>query len=80
MGFKTEYRFPSNDDQEVWIFSASETRLDANGQPAGVMGIWRNITEKKKDEIELRKAKEAAGAVSSLSSFCIDSFMTDGAC
>ena len=49
---------------ELWFLTTKVPLRDANGEITGVVGIDRNITDRKKAEEQLRRAKEAADAAS----------------
>ena len=50
-------------DGTKWISESSVSLIrDSEGRPVGFRGISRDVTERKKAEIELRQAKEAAEA------------------
>ncbi len=47
-------------DQEKWLLSSKIPLLGEGGQVAGMVGILRDITERKANEVELLEAKDAA--------------------
>ena len=59
--FRTEYRYPS-EEKEIWLESASEEVRGEDGRIERVVGIYRDITERKGAERELIEAKDAADA------------------
>jgi two-component system, sensor histidine kinase and response regulator len=48
------------DGQEVLLDTVISPLWDENGEPQGLLGISRNITERKRTEEEIRRAKEIA--------------------
>jgi two-component system, sensor histidine kinase and response regulator len=48
------------DGQEVLLDTVVSPLWDENGEPQGLLGISRNITERKRTEEEIRRAKEIA--------------------
>ncbi|MCX6002098.1 MAG: PAS domain S-box protein [Chloroflexi bacterium] len=50
------------DGQIITVAANSHIYRDANGQPAGIEGVIRDITERKKAEEELRSALERLGS------------------
>jgi two-component system sensor histidine kinase/response regulator len=63
--FEAEYRLRASDGDWRWI--ATHGRVvsrSADGQPVRVVGIHRNVTERKGWELEMLRAKEAAESAS----------------
>ena len=59
--FRSEYRYPS-DHKEIWLEAASEELRDSEGRVERVIGIYKDITERRRAAEDLRMAKEAAEA------------------
>jgi PAS domain S-box-containing protein len=60
-----EYRRPDDEEgQQVWTSVSGYPVFDANGAFLGYRGIGRNITRRKRTELALLQAKEAAEAAS----------------
>ncbi len=57
-GFKSEYRFLSRDNREVWVHGEATIVRDDEGHPAFLHGIAFDITESKRAEQVLRNARE----------------------
>ncbi len=57
-GFKSEYRFLSRDNREVWVHGEATIVHDENGLPAFLHGIAFDITESKRAEQVLRNASQ----------------------
>ena len=60
--YHPEYRVTRADDKEVWVHGAVRYLTDQNGKPLRMIGAIQNITERKKSEGALVKAKEEAEA------------------
>ena len=59
--FELEYRIVSHAGKPVWVMSKGRvTSFDENGHPLRVVGTLTDITERRRQESELREAKEAA--------------------
>ncbi|MFO8073331.1 MAG: PAS domain S-box protein [Polyangia bacterium] len=52
-----EYRLRTRDGRRVWV-EAAAARVDRNGEPVALLGIAREITERKRTEQALRRAEE----------------------
>jgi PAS domain S-box-containing protein len=50
------------DRPDTWVTTTKMPRYDQHGQVVGTFGISRDITRRKQEEVELRKAKEGAEA------------------
>ena len=61
--YRQEHRY-ARGEGEVWMHSLAEARYDADGRLERVVGVMRDITERKRFELELAAAKEAAQAAS----------------
>lgn len=57
-GFKSEYRFLSRDNREVWVHGEATIVRDEEGHPAFLHGIAFDITESKRAEQVLQKSRE----------------------
>jgi PAS domain S-box-containing protein len=57
-GFKSEYRFLSRDNREVWVHGEATIVRDDEGQPAFLHGIAFDITESKRAEQVLLNARQ----------------------
>src|ERR1700730_14611966 len=55
-----EERVVDADGNTNWLLTAKVPLLDNAGRPIGIMGIGRKITELKKAEAEMQRAREAA--------------------
>ncbi|MBI1408295.1 MAG: response regulator [Caulobacter sp.] len=62
--FRTEYRMNAPDGRELWAFSGAELTLDADGRPERLVGVLKNITERKKSEADIAQSRDAAEAAS----------------
>lgn len=60
--FRGEWLDYRKDGSRVWINARVGLLRDTSGTPVGLMGVSYDITERKKAEEEIRKAKEAAEA------------------
>jgi PAS domain S-box-containing protein len=52
--FEGEWKGINKKEKEVWVQVKTSVMRDHNGMPIGVLGISRDITEKKKEEEKLR--------------------------
>eukprot|EP01030_Chromulinospumella_sphaerica_P015089 gene15089-14889_t len=50
--FRTEYRMLGPAGREVWAFSGAELSLTPDGQPRRLLGVLKNITDRKKSEVQ----------------------------
>jgi PAS domain S-box-containing protein len=55
-----EYRFRCADGSYRWIHDGRSLVRDETGRPVEIVGYWIDATERKRLELELREAKEAA--------------------
>jgi PAS domain S-box-containing protein len=62
--FRTEYRMVAPDGSEVWAFSGAELTLSDDGRPARLLGVLKNITDRKRAEEQVIQARDAAEAAS----------------
>ncbi len=58
--YRSEYRVARSDGTEVWASSAIEVETDPDGNPISVLGTLKNITERKRAEFELVRARDLA--------------------
>jgi PAS domain S-box-containing protein len=58
--YRSEYRVARSDGTEVWASSAIEVEADAEGNPISVLGTLRNITLRKRAELDLVRARDLA--------------------
>ena len=57
-----EVEFYRNDGSTVWTEVNATVIRDENGRPTGLVGVTRDISERKKYEAELRRARDTAEA------------------
>jgi PAS domain S-box-containing protein len=62
--FRTEYRMNAPDGKELWAFSGAELTMDSKGQPERLIGVLKNITDRKRSEAEIAQSRDAAEAAS----------------
>jgi PAS domain S-box-containing protein len=60
--FSQEYRLLARDGHVVWVRDEAVLVQDATGDPAAWQGVFVDITERKRTEGELERAKDAAEA------------------
>ncbi len=60
--FRTEYRIRRRDGAEVWVDCVAETLRDRAGMPERVIGVMKNVTERRHTEAAMAQAREAAEA------------------
>jgi PAS domain S-box-containing protein len=53
-----EYRVSLPDGRLIWIFDLGQVMFDTSGKPDRMVGIIRDITEKKNSEEQLKKSEE----------------------
>ena len=53
---RTEYRLYHKDRSYRWVEDNRRLTSDSSGQPKEIVGVWMNISERKRTEIELAKA------------------------
>ncbi len=58
--YRSEYRVARSDGTEVWASSAIEVEADPEGNPVSVLGTLQNITERKRAELDLVRARDLA--------------------
>ncbi|MEO6339767.1 MAG: histidine kinase dimerization/phospho-acceptor domain-containing protein, partial [Caulobacteraceae bacterium] len=59
---RSEYRLNRTDGKEIWVHTATEMYRDESGRPLRLVGAMQNITERKRAEVAMAEAKEAAEA------------------
>jgi PAS domain S-box-containing protein len=62
--FNREERCTDASGNPTWLLTTKVPLLDSNGNVTGIAGVGRDITARKKTELELQRAKEAAEAAS----------------
>jgi len=60
--YRIEHRAKGPDGRVIWISAFAELVRDERGRPIALIGALRNITERKRNELELTKALEEAEA------------------
>ncbi|MFZ5668308.1 MAG: ATP-binding protein [Pseudomonadota bacterium] len=60
--FRTEYRMNPPDGREIWAFSAAELMRDGEGRVTGVLGVLKNITDRRRTEAATARARDLAEA------------------
>ena len=60
--YRVEYRVARDDGQEVWAYSTSELITDPTGRPLRLVGALQNITSRKRAEVDMAQARDAAEA------------------
>ncbi len=60
--FRTEYRMNTPDGREVWAFSGSDLVRSPEGKVTGILGVLKNITDRKRSEQAIATARDAAQA------------------
>ena len=61
--FRSEYRVLHPDRGETWLLSAGRTLRDESGRPVRITGVALDITERKRNEQELRDSREQFRAI-----------------
>jgi len=54
--FRSEFRVNRADGREIWVFAVAETTLDANGNRRRVIGALKDITARKRSELQTLEA------------------------
>ncbi|MDB5471427.1 MAG: hybrid sensor histidine kinase/response regulator, partial [Caulobacter sp.] len=62
--FRTEYRMLGPLGREVWAFSGAEMTLGPDGERKRLLGVLKNITDRKKSEDQVARARDSAEAAS----------------
>jgi PAS domain S-box-containing protein len=60
--YRREKRYVCKDGRVVWANAASSLVRDEHGEPRFIMGVVEDVTERKRAQAELEKAKEEAEA------------------
>ena len=60
--FRSEYRMHRDDGREVWAFAAAELIRDADGEIERVVGVLKNITQRRRSEVTITASRDAAEA------------------
>jgi len=60
--YRTEYRLKRTDAREAWVFAGAELVRDDKGQAVRVVGVMRDLTERKQTEADLIEARDRAEA------------------
>ena len=53
-----EYRIQHKDGRYVWVEDSRRLVRDAEGNPLDIVGVWTNITERKRAEFELKQIRD----------------------
>ena len=62
--FNSEEQVMDSNGNETWVLTTKVPLFDKAGQVTGIAGVGRDITERRKVEREMQRAKEAAEAAS----------------
>ena len=62
--FRDEYRMVGPEGREVWAFSGAEMTFRKDGGYKRLLGVLNNITERKKSEEQVARARDVAEAAS----------------
>jgi PAS domain S-box-containing protein len=60
--YRIEHRFNGPNGRLIWVSAFAELVRDESGRPLALIGALRNITDRKRSELELTKALEDAEA------------------
>jgi signal transduction histidine kinase/ActR/RegA family two-component response regulator len=60
--YRAEYRVSRQDGQDVWVYAGAELFRDAEGEPIKLVGIMRDITDRRQEQAELVEARNRAEA------------------
>ena len=60
--YRAQYRIDRSDGQEVWVEGTADLHTDEHGQPLRLLGAIQNITERKRAEQAILRAKDQAEA------------------
>ena len=60
--YRTEYRIARRDGSEIWVDAVAETLRNEAGELDRIVGVMRNITQRKHDQMVVAGAREAAEA------------------
>ncbi|MCD6052773.1 MAG: putative Hybrid histidine kinase, partial [Verrucomicrobia bacterium] len=69
-----QYRIRHKEGQFIWVEDSQQLVADAAGNPREIVGVWADITQRKKAEIDLRESEARARVIADSSSVGI--FMT----
>lgn len=58
-----ERRYLRKDGSHIWVSIAATIKRDAAGRPTHLIGIMRDISERKRNELELRESEERLNAI-----------------
>ncbi len=58
--YRTEYRMRRDDGREVWAFAACELIRDEEGVPERLVGVLKNITDRRLSEVAVVAARDTA--------------------
>ena len=62
--FRHECRVIAPDGRELWAFSGAEMAYGVDGKPQRLLGVLRNITDRKRSEDQVARARDIAEAAS----------------
>jgi two-component system sensor histidine kinase/response regulator len=62
--FSIEYRLKFDDGKEKWVSARGKAAFDVDGRPIRMVGAVQEVTDRKLEELELCRAKEAAESAS----------------
>ncbi|UTP40943.1 ATP-binding protein [Phenylobacterium sp. LH3H17] len=60
--YRTEYRLLRKDGREIWAFAGAELLRDEVGRATRLVGVMRDLTAQKRDEVALVEARDHAEA------------------
>lgn len=58
-----EYRFRRNDGSYAWFRDESHLLLDERGEPDEIVGVWTDVTERRRAEQALKRVLSSSGAI-----------------
>jgi signal transduction histidine kinase/ActR/RegA family two-component response regulator len=58
--YRVEYRLRCSDGREVWVNAYAEMTKDETGRPLTLVGALQDITERKRNELDLMHARDLA--------------------
>ena len=56
--YRVEYRLRCSDGREVWVNAYAEMTKDETGRPLTLVGALQDITERKRNELDLMHARD----------------------
>ncbi|WGM37782.1 ATP-binding protein [Caulobacter sp. NIBR1757] len=62
--YRTEHRILGPTGREAWAFSAAEMAFGPDGRRRRLLGVLKNLTERKKSELQVAQARDTAEAAS----------------